>query len=303
MHGEDIAGAGMTAPDNQPTIHSVSGIRDGYGREYPTMVPKADLDAANERIRELTIDRDETERERVKAVGRERDTAHRLFTYRGHLDKIAYTIGLAGEENGDGGYHYADLPQAVARYGTDCHTAGYARGEAAMRESPEMRLAIAHRDDCMTYESIIEAAMASLGVEKYGDLPEAARNARLVAEWLIAEVRHRYSRFYDRMRADLDGIGPEATRPAHLRFAATIIEQTAVPKDHGGDGDDQERTARQLRDEADRVEADKALIQQAARDRRIHTARTAFKSVSGINTSPTDGWIEAVVDALTEVSR
>ncbi|ROZ88985.1 hypothetical protein [Gordonia sp. OPL2] len=170
------------------------------------------------RIRALAIDRDETERERVKALERERNAAERL---------------------------------------------------QQLRESPEMRLAIAHRDDCRTYEGIIEASMASLGVEKYGELPEAARNARLVAEWLIAEVRYRYSHFYDRMRADLDGVSPEATRPAHLRFAATIIEQTAVPKDHGGDGEDQERTARQLRDEANRIEtaaaADEDLVEVAAR--------------------------------------
>ncbi|MDL9944202.1 hypothetical protein QSJ19_01115 [Gordonia sp. ABSL11-1] len=48
----------MSTPDNQPTIRSISGIRDGYGRTYPPMVPKAELDAANATADQLAADCD-----------------------------------------------------------------------------------------------------------------------------------------------------------------------------------------------------------------------------------------------------
>lgn len=60
---------------------------------------------------------------------------------------------------------------------------------------------------------------------------------------------------------------PDATNPVHLRFAADVIEQTAAPKNLGGDGENQDRSARELRAEADRLERER--FESAEREQRI----------------------------------
>lgn len=51
--------------------------------------------------------------------------------------------------------------------------------------------------------------------------------------------------------------------------------------------------------EADRLEAE--AKEKSQRDREIEAGREAFEAASGIRTTPTDGWIEAVIDALDAV--
>lgn len=80
---------------------------------------------------------------------------------------------------------------------------------------------------------------------------------------------------------------PDATNPDHLRFAAHIVDQVA-PNDS--------MDSICLRAHAEHLEAERSAERE--REQRIEAARTAFVMASGIATSATDGWMEAVVDAL-----
>lgn len=81
---------------------------------------------------------------------------------------------------------------------------------------------------------------------------------------------------------------PDATNPVHLRFAADILDAYLAHFNF--------MNSLTLRAEADRLDAARAAERE--REQRIEAARAAFKATSGIDTSPADGWMEAIVDTL-----
>lgn len=89
---------------------------------------------------------------------------------------------------------------------------------------------------------------------------------------------------------------PDATNPNHLRWAADVTERFVWAENSGG------YTAitvvSEMKSEADRLDAARTVERE--REQRIEAARAAFKATSGIDTSPADGWIEAIVDALAD---
>lgn len=98
---------------------------------------------------------------------------------------------------------------------------------------------------------------------------------------------------------------PDATNPDHLRWMAKLIRQDldeyykgSITPSANEPNDDWEMdyTPAELYKRADALDA--ARFAEREREQRIEAARTAFVIASGIATSATDGWIEAVVDAL-----
>lgn len=181
--------------------------------------------------------------------------------YRGILDEIAKVIEVNGEEGG--GYFYADLPDHV-------------RERLAEIADP--------------YSERNQAASAWMAISTHpliGDLPSLPERGTY-AESVRARL--------DEIAAKASLPEPDATNPNHLRWAAKMIEITRPGGDSGIRGGQRNVLADGLRAEADRLDA--AQSAEREREQRIEAARAAFKATSGIDTSPADGWMEAIVDTL-----
>ena len=93
---------------------------------------------------------------------------------------------------------------------------------------------------------------------------------------------------------------PDAQNPEHLRWAADFLALCGVRDGKARVTNDFGRalahSGNSLIERAQRLEA--AQSATTRRDREIEAAREAFTAASGIDTSPTDGWIEAAIAAL-----